>query len=187
MVEQLISAATPLLKSRYDYRKVLLDIRGHLDLDGYRDESYAVIELQILTELARLVHEKVSKMSQEDRDKFYKSVEDQMLKAGKKLGEVPIEQMLWVGGGAGLVSALGAEVTSGIILAHLGVGHTILLALGLYSVPTFFIGTGIFMPIIVAYFVYLTGQHNYKKTIPCVVTLAALRQQQLNGAGLPGE
>jgi len=180
MVEQLISAATPTLSSRYDYRKVLLDIREHLKLPGYPDESFAVIESQILMELIRRVREKVDKMSPKDREAFYKSVQDQMVKEGRALGGVPVEQVVWATGGAGLVSVVGAEVTTGIILGHLGFGHAVLLALGLYSVPTLLIGTGIFAPIAAAIGIYYAGRHNYTKTIPCVVALAALRQQQLN-------
>jgi uncharacterized protein YaaW (UPF0174 family) len=187
MVEQLISAATPTFSSRYDYRKVLLDIREHLKLDGYRDDSYAVIELQILTELIRLVREKVSKMPQNKKAAFYKSVEAQLLKEGRSLGGVSIEEILWAGGAAGVASVLGAEVTAGIILAHLGIGHAVLLALGLYAVPTVAIGAALFAPIAAVIGVIIAGRHNYNKTIPFVVALAALRQQQLNAVGSPGK
>jgi uncharacterized protein YaaW (UPF0174 family) len=180
MVEQLISAATPTLSSRYDYRKVLLDIREHLKLPGYPDESFAVIESQILMELIRRVREKVDKMSPKDREVFYKSIQDQMLKEGKSVGEVSIENVLWAGGAAGVTSVLGAEVTAGIVLSHLGIGKAVLFALGLYAVPVAAIGAAIFAPIAAVLGAYYAGRHNYTKTIPCVVALAALRQQQLN-------
>lgn len=186
IMERFFDAATPSLSARFDYRKALLDIRKHLELPGYPDESYAVIESQILRKLMEIVRDKYSKMPDKDKAKFKKSIEDELHNEGKTLGGVSLEQLLLATGGAGLVSALGAEIVTGIILSNLGVGHAVLLALGLYSVPTYLIGGAIFAPILASFGVYFATRSNYSKTIPFVVTLAALRQQQINAAILPG-
>jgi uncharacterized protein YaaW (UPF0174 family) len=188
IVEELMRAATPSWKntpfyrSKHNYRTILLDIRQYLKLPGYPTESYEKIESQILSKLMEPIREKYSKMSEQEKAKFRKSIEDHLRKEGKTLGRLPLEQVLWAGGGAGLISVLGAEVAAGIILAHLGVGYAILLAMSLYAVPVGLIGGVIFAPLAAAITYYFTGRANYSKTIPAVVTLATLRQQRLNAA-----
>ncbi|HWD18293.1 MAG TPA: hypothetical protein VHB20_03365 [Verrucomicrobiae bacterium] len=184
ILEKFIDAATPIWNSEYDYRKVLLDIREHLDLPGYPTESYAVIESQILEQLLRRVLERLPQMSQKEKEAFENSVEEKLEKEGKGLGGLSVEQALLASGGASFVSFLGAEVATGIVLSHLGVGNSILLALGLYSVPTILIGGAIFAPIAASLGIYYAGGHNYAKTIPFVAMLATLRQQELVKAGL---
>lgn len=177
---KLIDAATPSLKSlfrKHDYRTILLDIREYLKLGGYRDESYGVIESQILSKLMEDLRKKYSEMPEKEKAIFRKSIEDELHKEGKALGDVPLQQLLLASGGAGLVSVLGAEIVAGIILSHLSIGNSILLAMGLYSVPVGLIGGAIFAPIAAGLGVYYAGRANYGKTIPAVVTLAVLREQ----------
>ena len=82
---------------------------------------------------------------------------------------------------------MGAEITAGIILSHLGIGHAVLLAMGLYSVPVGLIGGAIFAPLGIALCAYFAGKSNYSKTIPIVVTMAALRQQRIDVASSSGK
>ena len=147
--------------------------------EGLVPDSYWEKETFIREKLLDEILKRAEALSDKERDQLDQDLGEQLKKAGVEVGQKSALDYLRLGGEAAAATgvAWGAtSVTTGVILGNLGVWNSVLLALGLYSVPTLLIGAGFFAPILAALAVFRLGGHNYAKTLPFVVALATIRQ-----------
>jgi uncharacterized protein YaaW (UPF0174 family) len=180
IVDKLIGTATPIWKSKYDYRKILFDICDQLELKVDSEATYAAIEKKIRNKWVRRADEQYSKMSPEKKVEFEKLIENQLRREGKWLSKSSLGKGLLATGGAGVTSILGAEVTAGIVMTHLSFGQVVLSALGAFSPPLFAAGAVIFGVLMGGAVLFNAGTPDLNKTTLFVLRLATLRQQQGN-------
>lgn len=142
---------------------------------GLLGNSYWVKETFIVEKLLEDVLKCVESLSDKERDQWDQDLGEQLKKAGVKVGQKSALDDLRLGRGPH-AARVARSVTTGVILGNLDVWNSVLSVLGLYSVPTPLLGVGFFAPIMAPSALFRLGGHNYAKTIPFVVVLAAIRQ-----------
>jgi hypothetical protein len=179
IVRQLLNAAKPTWGEARTYVEVLKEIAQHLDVGILTGKTLADFEQVIVQQLLKQALSKLDKLPASQKAKVNEELDSYLKKQGvERGGESPLNY-LKAGGFAGAGALVGTHVVTGIILSHLGFYHAVLFALGLWSVPTLLIGGGIFAPLMAGWLAYQWGQHNFKKTIPCVGIIGSLRQEAL--------
>ena len=123
---------------------------------------------------------KIASLPEKEKAKFNEQMSGFLKKQGHDLGCKTALEWLTAPGMAGAGALVGTQLATGIILAHLGVYHGVLFALGLWAIPAGWLAATaalIFAPLMGGALVYILGQHNFKKTIPCVAIIASIRQE----------
>ena len=194
----LLSAATPLWNmENLPYRKVLEEIADHLNAakpvrreihfvsDGkntskvVKEPTDADWEIAICQTLLKDALAKIEKLDPKEKKKFDNDLDKMLRDQGIDRGGKSASEFLMQSGLAGGSAFIGTQIVAGVILSHLGIWNGLLFAAGLYAVPTFLIGSLIFAPLMGLVVTYQLGSHNYKKTIPFVLVLASIRQEQM--------
>jgi len=167
-----------------NYRDVLRDIEKQIKLKHIMStdpsKTLQEVEENINNALLQKALSKINKMSVEEQEKLNKGIKKFIQKNNQDIGKLEPIQILKQGGGVAAGAILGTYVTSGIILSSLGFSNAILLAVGLYSVPTIAIGSAFLAPLAAGVIAYNMGKHNFKKTIPFVVMLTAIRNRLID-------
>ena len=175
----LFAAGSSLWGPTPDYPAVLREIANHLKLDISTCKTDADIEQTITAHLLRKALEAIEKLPEAKKKELNAELEDFLQKQHVELGSRSALEYLYAGGVAGVGTLAGTQIAAGIILSHLGIWHGLLFAVGLWVVPTAIIAWSIFAPLSLGALVYVLGKHNFKKTIPTVAIIAALRQEAM--------
>ena len=161
-------------------RKFLDELAKHLGLGGTAwGRTFAESEQTIVRHLLQEALKKIESLSETEKAKFNEDLSAFLTKQGVDIGEQSPLSYLRAGGLAGAGTWAGTQIATGIIVTHLGFVHAAMFAVGLWSVPTAMIGGIIFAPLMGGSIFYLLGQHNFKKTLPCVAIISTLRQEAM--------
>jgi uncharacterized protein YaaW (UPF0174 family) len=182
---QLLNAATPLWGSPRKYEELLTEVANHLKITGPTGRNLNEFEQTIMKSLLKKALKDIENLSKDKRAKFESELSEFLKKKGVELGAQSPIDYLKTAGAAGLGTLAGTQIVTAIILTHLGIYHAVLFAAGLWAAPTMLIGGAVFAPLMAGSLVYLLGQHNFKKTIPCVAIISTLRQEAMLGKALP--
>ena len=167
-------------KNETTYSKLLTEIKDKLELGILSQNStYAEREQIMLKYLLEEALKKLESLPDSKKEKMNEDLWGFLAKQGIARTSTPAVDYLKGAAGAGVGALVGTQIATGIILAHLGVVNGLLFAVGLYSIPTFLIGGAIFAPLMGLYMAYVLGQHNFKKTIPCMAIIASIRQEAM--------
>ena len=179
IIRQIQNAASPIWGATRTYTEILKEIIAHLEIKELPGKSLDDCEQTILRQILLKMLEKIDRLSEDEKAKFNKEMGAFLKQKGVELGTVSAVDYLKAGGTGIAATLAGTQIVTAIILAHLGIYHAALFAVGLFAVPTALIASVIGAPVAAAILVYYLGQHNFKKTIPCVAIIASLRQEAI--------